>query len=285
MRRATLAASEGSSPRMRGKLTKLDSLKRTSGLIPAHAGKTIEFAANLAFPGAHPRACGENPAAYHGNQRGHGSSPRMRGKHRPGIRRPAQRRLIPAHAGKTQSAWTSPPSAPAHPRACGENIDTSTTLELSQGSSPRMRGKRRRRGPREGRRGLIPAHAGKTSALAPTVRGGAAHPRACGENEVGLLARFKEPGSSPRMRGKRKLFLDACHKLRLIPAHAGKTPSLMACPFFRRAHPRACGENTERSGVLALRSVRSWKTLSFPSSLKVTHCRAFVQLPFSRIRL
>ena len=98
-----ISSSSGSSPRMRGKLSaELESL-RTERIIPAHAGQTRPARRTTPKETDHPRACGANDhdndvAALDG-----GSSPRMRGKRRPGIRRPRHRRIIPAHAGQTCS--------------------------------------------------------------------------------------------------------------------------------------------------------------------------------------
>ena len=50
----------GSSPRMRGKLATLVAARRTAGLIPAHAGKTPCSPPARPAHRAHPRACGEN---------------------------------------------------------------------------------------------------------------------------------------------------------------------------------------------------------------------------------
>ena len=133
--------------------------------------------------------------------------------------------------------------------------------------------------------GLIPAHAGKTRSSMTSSMIRQAHPRACGENGDIDSHGISPIGSSPRMRGKRCTRVSHVSCGRLIPAHAGKTSRPVSAARASPAHPRACGENTERSGVLTLRSVRSWKTLSFPSSLKVTHCRTFVQLSLSSIRL
>ena len=189
----------------------------------------------------------------------------MRGKPLAAPFTPPPRRLIPAHAGKT-TVWPALGIVvTAHPRACGENILQSCVARPRAGSSPRMRGKPCDR--REAFRRRL------------------AHPRACGENANVSSSERAHRGSSPRMRGKQLSTSTSLVHSRLIPAHAGKTRGVADVADPYGAHPRACGENAERSGVLALRSVRSWKTFSFPSSLKVTHCRAFVQLPFSRIRL
>ena len=50
-------------------------------------------------------------------------------------------------------------------------------------------------------------------------------------------------GSSPRVRGKRLLERHVVHVSGLIPARAGKTRWRRRAWRWRRAHPRACGEN------------------------------------------
>ena len=115
------------------------------------------------------------------------------------------------------------------------------------GSSPRMRGKPPGRRPAYPGPGLIPAHAGKTDAFAPVNCEFRAHPRACGENCRLMMLALRGSGSSPRMRGKRARSRDEHPHLRLIPAHAGKTPRVHRDRYGPRAHPRACGENNVRA--------------------------------------
>ena len=168
---------------------------------------------------------------------------------------------------------------------CGENLVALSTWTRAAGSSPRVRGKLNTLVCVRPPYGLIPACAGKTNEVETSVSVFGAHPRVCGENTRKAARHTLCPGSSPRVRGKPVGAEEVRSERRLIPACAGKTDRAEKSLALARAHPRVCGENTERSGVLTLRSVRSWKTLSFPPSLKVTHCRAFVQLSLSRIRL
>ena len=295
----------GSSPRVRGKLTRFTADDAGPGLIPACAGKTFPQRHRSNQPGAHPRVCGEN-----GNKAGNGaqvagSSPRVRGKRQQALQRLCEVGLIPACAGKTFVRVAASVDKRAHPRVCGENALCFLVDLVCQGSSPRVRGKRQLSPRISTVLRLIPACAGKTCSLIflisslrahPRVCGenvlpvesaasSAAHPRVCGENKIRESARFRVAGSSPRVRGKPTIKHATCKACGLIPACAGKTKRETPWQVRLRAHPRVCGENTERSGVLTLRSVRSWKTLSFPSSLKVTHCRTFVQLSLSSIRL
>ena len=270
---------------MRGKHSRGYPPQKHARLIPAHAGKTQRRARRTRLGEAHPRACGENEYRERYEIPRTGSSPRMRGKPTGAQLETASQGLIPAHAGKTPRSFPCRTRTQAHPRACGENQDVCGHAGFCEGSSPRMRGKRGCAQGHESCRRLIPAHAGKTRKARNSHPRPGAHPRACGENQDTNALDLTGAGSSPRMRGKPDGDLRTVARLRLIPAHAGKTTQTRRGCLYQWAHPRACGENAERSGVLALRSVRSWKTFSFPSSLKVTHCRAFVQLPFSRIRL
>ena len=73
----------------------------TRGLIPAHAGKTQPRVVDGLLDRAHPRSRGENPDCGVRVFLSEGSSPLTRGKRAPGGSRRSLRRLIPAHAGKT----------------------------------------------------------------------------------------------------------------------------------------------------------------------------------------
>ena len=233
----------GSSPRMQGKLERADGGGAGARLIPAHAGKTtLRSTCNSPSP-AHPRACGENYRAAHSSAVNTGSSPRVRGKHRPTNTTLPPTRLIPARAGKTAGALLlfSPPSA--HPRACGENCMAAVAAPMSQGSSPRVRGKLAAAWVAPARTGLIPARAGKTVRVGSTSTTSGAHPRACGENPRSRADVEQVTGSSPRVRGKRRRTRWGVCGRGLIPARAGKTPGQGNWLVHGRAHPRACGEN------------------------------------------
>ena len=132
----------------------------------------------------------------------------------------------------------------AHPRSRGENLKLRRLWGVWWGSSPLTRGKRRLC-PRCARiRGLIPAHAGKTSKSrsSPTPR--RAHPRSRGENRCHELFYVLHWGSSPLTRGKRGPPGRWRGRSGLIPAHAGKTTRLKAPATPGRAHPRSRGENS-----------------------------------------
>ena len=114
-----------------------------------------------------------------------------------------------------------------------------------QGSSPLTRGKPSNEVGRGVIDGLIPAHAGKTSARSLGHASPWAHPRSYGENTETASWWISSTGSSPLMRGKPDRRHRRPVRPRLIPAHAGKTSG----PSFRRssdgAHPRSRGETFE----------------------------------------
>ena len=153
----------------------------------------------------HPRACGANVFRRFSRLTNSGSSPRMRGK---------RVESFPQNA-----------TSPDHPRACGANPGALTWLALRAGSSPRMRGKLVRHGAVADERRIIPAHAGQTSSPCNWTFGSQDHPRACGANLTPKPLPPRKAGSSPRMRGKPGTRKRIAKLMRIIPAHAGQTPS------------------------------------------------------------
>ena len=218
------------------------------GLIPAHAGKTSECASSVSPRRAHPRSRGENMTSSRWTHPGLGSSPLTRGKRSVDACGSEVIGLIPAHAGKTPPRRTASRSSGAHPRSRGENVSGPSRARGGVGSSPLTRGKRRRPPAHPQRRGLIPAHAGKTRRRRDPVLPGEAHPRSRGENVNEGLEDAAEGGSSPLTRGKHLAPPSRPASARLIPAHAGKTCPGGASLYVRRAHPRSRGENSHHLG-------------------------------------
>ena len=241
------APMSGSSPRVRGKRTLPSRAYRSPGLIPACAGKTRSQPRARSWPRAHPRVCGENCDGLRRASRRGGSSPRVRGKPHHSQRVRAFPRLIPACAGKTSKATHPQRQRPAHPRVCGENRVVVEFNIIHRGSSPRVRGKPALQMYTIGRKGLIPACAGKTLPT-PRPSGEAwAHPRVCGENSRLRNRTGLGRGSSPRVRGKQPVRRIRGSRAGLIPACAGKTAPRQSPPTMNWAHPRVCGENTKTS--------------------------------------
>ena len=172
-----------------------------------------------------------------------GSSPLTRGKPRAPLRRWPAWRLIPAHAGKTPRRSSARMTRRAHPRSRGENALHPDEVMNALGSSPLTRGKLLGADRALGGRGLIPAHAGKTSPGRRSHPYCRAHPRSRGENFAALMRITALPGSSPLTRGKPLVKGRAVEEARLIPAHAGKTRVVQVSAALLEAHPRSRGEN------------------------------------------
>ena len=71
--------------------------------------------------------------------------------------------------------------------------------------------------------GIIPAHAGLTRKKKALKYGDRDHPRACGAHDDFALHCNTESGSSPRMRGSRRITSREAREVGIIPAHAGLT--------------------------------------------------------------
>ena len=137
----SICVASGSSPLTRGKHGPLGPSRWVIGLIPAHAGKTARTKDTKPKCRAHPRSRGENGTPASARRSRSGSSPLTRGKLHRSARRQDQRRLIPAHAGKTWNHSTTTLTAAAHPRSRGENETAAANASVDAGSSPLTRGK------------------------------------------------------------------------------------------------------------------------------------------------
>ena len=125
----------------------------------------------------------------------------MRGAPRITRHLPVRYWIIPAYAGSTRLLRALLARQWDHPRVCGEHLCSAMEKMGNGGSSPRMRGARRRI-VLDGRpKGIIPAYAGSTAGATDQLTTMGDHPRVCGEH-IYLRKREKvDGGSSPRMRG------------------------------------------------------------------------------------
>ena len=193
----------GSSPRVRGTRSREVPCERPAGIIPACAGNTANMDATGILAGDHPRVCGEHSVPGISRCSHMGSSPRVRGTPATFYRKGGVTGIIPACAGNTREAPSSPTATRDHPRVCGEHRSNS----LDSTRPP----------------WIIPACAGNTD-HAPTL---VSDPR----------------GSSPRVRGTRGSPLRGAFACGIIPACAGNTGEPDAWSARTRDHPRVCGEH------------------------------------------
>ena len=233
----------GSSPRVRGTQRSPPHRQPNRRFIPACAGNSSHGDHWLAIAG--------------------GSSPRVRGTHHQRNDIEVACRFIPACAGNSSCAETRAPTTSVHPRVCGELYELAVGDVRHDGSSPRVRGTRRRQWLRFPSPGVHPrvcgelvVDAGASPALAgssPRVRGTRwplgsppcrppVHPRVCGELLVGGPGTRTPSGSSPRVRGTLCNTIFRVPTNRFIPACAGNSCKCTWLAKARTVHPRVCGE-------------------------------------------
>ena len=171
-----------------------------------------------------------------------GSSPRIRGKLRNGERtlswhgiipantgksfghlaEPNKRRIIPANTGKMTKRPCIVTMIWDHPREYGENYALPLSSSFHRGSSPRIRGKYDTYNITIYTHRIIPANTGKMNNHSARSVAMWDHPREYGENRLPPAHRCAVRGSSPRIRGKFAVFIDAAIYEGIIPANTGK---------------------------------------------------------------
>ena len=154
--------STGSSPHVRGAQFRGEFVDHLVGIIPACAGSTTGVAASAKVTRDHPRMCGEHGRLATMPCRSPGSSPHVRGAQRLERQSCSLSGIIPACAGSTSWETLRRSSIRDHPRMCGEHPLVTSSASPSAGSSPHVRGARRRQQDHPGSQGIIPACAGST---------------------------------------------------------------------------------------------------------------------------
>ena len=88
-----------------------------------------------------------------------------------------------------------------HPRGCGAHDFDNPELRIDLGSSPRVRGSQEPEILALLHLGIIPAGAELTERRSGRSHGGRDHPRGCGAHQDTQIGKFRQWGSSPRVRG------------------------------------------------------------------------------------
>ena len=216
-------AKDGSSPHTRGLHGLGLLIRRSWGIIPAHAGFTRRRRAGGLASRDHPRTRGvyARHGATSGN--GSGSSPHTRGLLSYGWRPPARSGssphtrglprspacgasrsgIIPAHAGFTGAPGGTQARCRDHPRTRGVYDCRFQPYSDPDGSSPHTRGLRPQETVLDQPVRIIPAHAGFTrkGKYGSLITGD--HPRTRGVYSTRALATWEATGSSPHTRGLR----------------------------------------------------------------------------------
>ena len=171
----------GSPPRMRGKAVAIFRQLHHGRITPAYAGKSRLWRRPGTRCRDHPRVCGEKRKKGAVPAPSPGSPPRMRGKGPQHLPPALQNGITPAYAGKSFGSFCFLSFRQDHPRVCGEKQAAVALPQPVLGSPPRMRGKVELVHQTEGKVGITPACAGKSSHQHGAGRWRRDHPRVCGE--------------------------------------------------------------------------------------------------------
>ena len=138
--RLVLGDDQGSSPRVRGTSSYDSGRGGHHGIIPACAGNILIRFRAWRSSWDHPRVCGEHLFTDVNIITHPGSSPRVRGTLRFQPCQQALRGIIPACAGNIDRFTFHLCKLRDHPRVCGEHFNRDYEGEITEGSSPRVRG-------------------------------------------------------------------------------------------------------------------------------------------------
>ena len=241
----------GSSPHVRGTLEATPAAQPGARFIPACAGNALPRSKAARCQPVHPRMCGERGSSGLTGSTIRGSSPHVRGTHAGSAVEREISRFIPACAGNASPARPCCCPAPVHPRMCGERAADRAGARGSGGSSPHVRGTRLAVARGGGERRFIPACAGNASMPTPMWPATSVHPRMCGERSRSISIASHSAGSSPHVRGTRRLRHITGRPRRFIPACAGNAAKSSNPMSALPVHPRMCGERGDTLATLA----------------------------------
>ena len=156
---------EGSPPRVRGKVIQTGADWVKCRITPACAGKRMKPICSASSPKDHPRVCGEKKTGGQAHSYGQGSPPRVRGKVILPVVNAVIIRITPACAGKSCVALHVEIRIKDHPRVCGEKSVAVIVIVCAPGSPPRVRGKDPEHGSALQQIRITPACAGKSIIL------------------------------------------------------------------------------------------------------------------------
>ena len=235
----------GTSPRVRGKHVQKFKADLNARYIPACAGEAIPRAAAPNDKAVHPRVCGGSDTARLRSAAVWGTSPRVRGKPPPRSALVQSWGYIPACAGEAEVDEAGEDGVRVHPRVCGGSPGLPIEPVPPEGTSPRVRGKRRPSPRQNSPSRYIPACAGEAAEIAARFHNVKVHPRVCGGSQGRGDGDRGGEGTSPRVRGKPGRISRGRRVSGYIPACAGEAARCRGGSRSPKVHPRVCGGSAE----------------------------------------
>ena len=148
---------------MRGTVEQLLENMAPTRITPAHAGNSRTTFYSYNRYQDHPRTCGEQRVLLSSPFPKFGSPPHMRGTDFLKPDHVGKERITPAHAGNSKREGSVIWDTQDHPRTCGEQLFTCSSLYGHLGSPPHMRGTGAFASFIHNTNRITPAHAGNRS--------------------------------------------------------------------------------------------------------------------------
>ena len=130
-----------------------------------------------------------------------------------------------------------------HPRVCGNHLTSSSCIEITRGSPPRVREPLTLIEPLNPASRITPACAGTTGSGGQHQGTHRDHPRVCGNHSFSRCFCFLRRGSPPRVREPPTRSTPQTTSSRITPACAGTTTGMAKSLKNVEDHPRVCGNH------------------------------------------
>ena len=153
-------------------------------------------------------------------------------------------RIIPTRVGTSTAGLYGQIDIGDHPHACGDKTSMLSSSSSSAGSSPRVWGQVVFAAFGRLFFRIIPTRVGTRTHSAVARRYNRDHPHACGDKAFDIMSDGKPTGSSPRVWGQDRLFVDDFIRVGIIPTRVGTSSILANYSIQCKDHPHACGDKT-----------------------------------------
>ena len=241
---ATPLTRSGSSPRVRSRRIERVSQVFAEGIISACAEQTPSSTSGWCALTDHLRVCGADGFLGGITGRHTGSSPRVRSRPGQPLARDFTLGIISACAEQTSSVsnWNMPTMD--HLRVCGADMDLGEGEQVYEGSSPRVRSRRRQNSHTLLSPRIISACAEQTAYGSSGPPGSWDHLRVCGADNYTADDWRQLYGSSPRVRSRPRRGATRRHRHGIISACAEQTWTWAKANESTKDHLRVCGADT-----------------------------------------
>ena len=211
-------------------------------IIPTRVGTRVEYKRVVKKNGDHPHACGDKVSTTRLSVARAGSSPRVWGQGQVASLLTKVYRIIPTRVGTSCLHLSCLLHWRDHPHACGDKIYGASVLSTVIGSSPRVWGQVGTLLSALVLLGIIPTRVGTRCWWEVLSNTGKDHPHACGDKKVTVSRLNTKTGSSPRVWGQGRFYIQICPDIRIIPTRVGTSYASCQCLPMLMDHPHACGD-------------------------------------------